>query len=121
MSGAVGADGAAYLWGFGTNNQLGKGGDDGDELVPHRLAETKRFSGRAVVQLDFGGQHALLLVVPKPATGAGGAVGATEPMHADALPAAAEPADAAAGHADGPAAAPKPAHAAAANGDVPAG
>jgi hypothetical protein len=35
--------------------------------VPRCLAETKRFSERAVVQLEFGGQHTLLLTVPKPA------------------------------------------------------
>ena len=33
VSGAVSADGRAWLWGFGTNSQLGKGDDDGDEEV----------------------------------------------------------------------------------------
>lgn len=118
VSGAVSDDGAAYLWGFGTNNQLGKGDDDGDELIPHRLAETKRFSGRAVVQLEFGGQHTMLLVVPKQANGAAPAP-APEPMHADADPAAPQPAHAAAANGNGPDAPAEPAHAAAANGAGP--
>lgn len=67
MSGCLSADGDAWLWGFGTNSQLGKGDDDGDELLPRRLAETKRFQARAVKQLEFGGQHALLLTVPRQA------------------------------------------------------
>lgn len=67
MSGCFSAGGDAWLWGFGTNSQLGKGDDDADEPVPRRLAETKRFQGRRVVQLEFGGQHALLLAVPKQA------------------------------------------------------
>jgi len=43
VSGCVSAAGDAWLWGFGTNSQLGKGDDDADELLPRRLAETKRF------------------------------------------------------------------------------
>ncbi|KAK9838520.1 hypothetical protein WJX81_004867 [Elliptochloris bilobata] len=48
VSGCLGAGGDAWLWGFGTNSQLGKGDNDGDELLPRRLAETKRFQNRAV-------------------------------------------------------------------------
>ena len=33
MSGAFDVNGKAWLWGFGTNSQLGKGNDDGDEEV----------------------------------------------------------------------------------------
>jgi alpha-tubulin suppressor-like RCC1 family protein len=35
VSGAISDDGRAWLWGFGTNNQLGKGDDDADEEVKH--------------------------------------------------------------------------------------
>ncbi len=33
MSGAFDGSGKAWMWGFGTNSQLGKGNDDGDEEV----------------------------------------------------------------------------------------
>ena len=65
-----------------------------------RLAETKRFQGRRVVQLEFGGQHALLLAVPKQApNGAvpGQTVAAAAPdasASAAAAPAAAKEAEA---------------------------
>ncbi|PSC70525.1 fructose bisphosphate aldolase [Micractinium conductrix] len=65
VSGCFSVEGDAWLWGFGTSNQLGKGDDDEDEVVPKKLAETKRFAGQKVVQLEFGGQHAALLCVPK--------------------------------------------------------
>lgn len=35
--------------------------DDGDELTPLQLKETKRLQHRPILQLDFGGQHAALL------------------------------------------------------------
>lgn len=65
VSGCVTEEGAAYLWGFGDNSQLGKGEDDGDEILPKRLAETKQLAGRRVLQLEFGGQHAVLLATAK--------------------------------------------------------
>ncbi|GAB4814630.1 hypothetical protein N2152v2_001676 [Parachlorella kessleri] len=65
VSGCFDKDGTGWLWGFGTNNQLGKGDDDSDEVVPHKLAETKKFSGQRIIQMEFGGQHAALLCVPK--------------------------------------------------------
>jgi len=37
VSGAFDTDGRAWLWGFGTNNQLGKGDDDGDEEASHQF------------------------------------------------------------------------------------
>lgn len=33
VSGAFDVNGKAWLWGFGTNSQLGKGNDDSDEEV----------------------------------------------------------------------------------------
>ncbi len=33
-----------------------QGDDDGDEVLPRRLAETKRLAGQRVVALAFGGQ-----------------------------------------------------------------
>ncbi|KAL4446354.1 hypothetical protein ABPG77_003161 [Micractinium sp. CCAP 211/92] len=65
VSGCFSEDGDGWLWGFGTSNQLGKGDDDEDEVVPKKLAETKKFAGQKIVQLEFGGQHAALLCVPK--------------------------------------------------------
>ena len=41
-----------------------QGDDDGDEVLPRRLAETKRLAGQRIVALHFGGQHAALLTVP---------------------------------------------------------
>ncbi|KAK9820428.1 hypothetical protein WJX72_010230 [[Myrmecia] bisecta] len=67
VSGCVSEAGDAYCWGFGDSHQLGKGDDDADEVVPRRIAETKRFSNRRVLQLEFGGQHAVLLTVARDA------------------------------------------------------
>jgi regulator of chromosome condensation len=62
VSGCFSADGTAWVWGFGTSNQLGKGDDDEDEEIPRKLAETKLFSKeKRVVSLEFGGQHVALL------------------------------------------------------------
>jgi regulator of chromosome condensation len=63
VSGCFDANGSAYLWGFGTSNQLAKGDDDEDEIVPRKVAETKRFQGQKVLQCEFGGQHAAFLCV----------------------------------------------------------
>ena len=64
VSGCFAKDGTTWLWGFGTSNQLGKGDDDEDEIVPRQLKETNRFTGN-VVQLEFGGQHVALLSDPQ--------------------------------------------------------
>ena len=45
VSGAVSADGRAWLWGFGTNSQLGKGDDDGDEEVRQSIPATQLLPG----------------------------------------------------------------------------
>ena len=45
-----------------------------DEVLPKRLAETKKFAGQRVVQLEFGGQHAAALCLPR--GGGGGAAAA---------------------------------------------
>ncbi len=49
MSAAVGADGRAWLWGAGTNGQLGNGNDDSDRDVPS-LLRGKALQGKSVVQ-----------------------------------------------------------------------
>ncbi|WZN61323.1 regulator of chromosome condensation [Chloropicon roscoffensis] len=63
VSGAVTTDGDAYVWGYGTTGQLGKGEDDGDEILPY-LLKTKRLAGKNVTWLSFGGQHAGLVAGP---------------------------------------------------------
>ena len=50
VSAAVGADGRAWLWGFGTNNQLGNGNDDSDKEVPS-LLKGKALQGQRIVQV----------------------------------------------------------------------
>ena len=65
VSGCFAEDGAAWMWGFGTSNQLGKGDDDEDEVVPRKLAETKKYTGMKLVQMEIGGQHVGMLCVPK--------------------------------------------------------
>ena len=65
MSGAVDGDGRAWLWGFGTNSQLGKGDDDSDNVVPALLAQTTRLQGNRIVGLHFGGQHVVLRTLPR--------------------------------------------------------
>ena len=49
VSAAVGVDGRAWLWGFGTNGQLGNGNDDSDRDVPS-LLRGKALQGKQVVQ-----------------------------------------------------------------------
>jgi regulator of chromosome condensation len=65
VSGCFSEDGDAYMWGFGTSNQLGKGDDDEDEVVPRKVAETKKYTGVKVAQMEIGGQHVGMLCVPK--------------------------------------------------------
>jgi alpha-tubulin suppressor-like RCC1 family protein len=60
VSGCFDAQGVAYTWGFGTSNQLCKGDDDDDEVIPRKVAATKRFQAH-VVQLDVGGQHGAMV------------------------------------------------------------
>jgi alpha-tubulin suppressor-like RCC1 family protein len=50
VSAALGADGRAWLWGFGTNNQLGNGNDDSDKEVPS-LLKAKALQGQRIVQV----------------------------------------------------------------------
>ncbi|KDD73507.1 hypothetical protein H632_c2107p0, partial [Helicosporidium sp. ATCC 50920] len=60
--------GDAWLWGFGTSNQLGKGDDDEDELLPKKLARTKAFGPNwNVLHLSLGGQHVAMLCRDKEA------------------------------------------------------
>ena len=84
--------------------------------VPHLLPETKRFAGRSVVQLEFGGQHALLLTVPKqaeqPAAAASSAPSLQQPSQ-DGAAAAPDPAAAGSELENGA----QPEHASAAAGD----
>ncbi len=94
VSGAFSAEGDVWLWGFGTSNQLAKGDDDGDEVAPRKLAATKAFQNRRVVALEFGGQHAALLAVERPAS-AGGAAPAPAPVAAPGPAADTAPAPAA--------------------------
>lgn len=56
-------DGSAYGFGMGTNNQLAQG-DDEDRLVPTKLTG-KQLQERNVVSASAGGQHTVLLAVPK--------------------------------------------------------
>ncbi|XP_063606599.1 regulator of chromosome condensation-like [Penaeus indicus] len=55
--------GDAYGFGMGTNNQLAQGNDD-DQLVPVKLAG-KQLAERKVVSAQAGGQHTIILAVPK--------------------------------------------------------
>lgn len=48
---------------MGTNNQLAQGNDD-DQLVPVKLAG-KQLAERRVVSAHAGGQHTIILAVPK--------------------------------------------------------
>ena len=81
MSACISENGKAFLWGSGTNKQLGNTGkssglrnagleqgekstkaEDGDldEIIPLRL-DASSFSKRRVHKIEFGGQHALIL------------------------------------------------------------
>lgn len=37
-----------------------------DEVLPKKLAVTKRLTGQQIIGLEFGGQHAAMLCVPRP-------------------------------------------------------
>ena len=43
--------------------------DDGDELLPLKLKETKRLQHRAILQLDIGGQHVAMLAADADSNG----------------------------------------------------
>ena len=91
VSGAVGADGVAWAWGFGDSGQLGKGGDDDeDELAPRIVRPPPKAAGRKAVGLEFGGQHAVLLYEAE-----GGREAAAKPAAETAAAAPAAPAPAA--------------------------
>lgn len=63
VSGAVTADGVAHAWGFGDSGQLGQGGDDdSDAAEPVAVKFGWRAVGRKAVALEFGGQHAVVLL-----------------------------------------------------------
>ena len=49
VSAAVGADGRTWLWGMGTNGQLGNGNDDLDRETPN-LVKSKALQGKRIVQ-----------------------------------------------------------------------
>lgn len=55
--------GQVFGFGMGTNNQLAQGDDD-DQLVPVPLGG-KQLAERNVVAAQAGGQHTVLLAVPK--------------------------------------------------------
>lgn len=77
VSGCFGAgEGRCFVWGFGSNNQLGNGDDDADFALPERIKETKNFNLKKVVQLEFGGQHTILMAVPREVPAAAAADGA---------------------------------------------
>ncbi|QDZ17650.1 regulator of chromosome condensation [Chloropicon primus] len=64
VSGAVTVEGDAYVWGYGTTGQLGKGEDEEDEVLPY-LLKTKRLAKADVQMISFGGQHSGLVAKPK--------------------------------------------------------
>ena len=83
VSACVSTSGAAFLWGCGTNAQLGNGsrrtgtkaiglqdsetdsrGDDNlDEVVPWRL-DSSLLQNHEILKVEYGGQHTLLLAKP---------------------------------------------------------
>ncbi len=59
VSGAITADGLVYTWGSAGEAMLGKAeGDDSDEHLPRKIEGLKG----AAFSMDFGGQHAAMLV-----------------------------------------------------------
>eukprot|EP00951_Prasinocladus_malaysianus_P039434 scaffold441770_cov46-Prasinocladus_malaysianus.AAC.3 len=67
VSGAFAKGGEGlWMWGFGTNGQLAKGDDDGDETVPAKVKQTKGWNAQQVIGLDIGGQHVVILCSPLP-------------------------------------------------------
>lgn len=56
--------GDAYGFGMGTNNQLAQGDNDDDQLLPVKLTG-KQLAERKVVAAQAGGQHTVILAVPK--------------------------------------------------------
>ncbi|KAL1440246.1 hypothetical protein MTO96_009551 [Rhipicephalus appendiculatus] len=58
VSYAIDGEGRLHSWGFGTNGQLGHGGDD-DLLEPKAVAG--KFAGKKALVVSGGGQHAVIL------------------------------------------------------------
>ena len=69
-SGCVTENGEAYVWGYGTMGQLGRGDDETDATVPTLVKPTKNMGTDKITQLSFGGQHSALLCLP-PTSGGG--------------------------------------------------
>ena len=62
---AVAADGSAYSWGLGVNSELGQG--DEEDIETPTLLRSKTLNTHAALSASAGGQHSVLLAVPKPA------------------------------------------------------
>lgn len=58
VSYAIDGEGRLHSWGFGTNGQLGHGGDD-DLFEPKAVAG--KFAGKKALVVSGGGQHAVIL------------------------------------------------------------
>jgi hypothetical protein len=69
------AGGAAYVWGYGDQLQLGQGDDNGDRMTPVPLPPTKLMKDQRIATISFGGQHAALVCLPPGGAGGGGAGG----------------------------------------------
>jgi len=63
-SGAVTESGDAYVWGYGSMGQLGRGDDESDAVTPEKIKATKNMGTDKVTMLSFGGQHSALLCLP---------------------------------------------------------
>ena len=64
VSAAIMNSGLLFTWGCGESFLHAKGDDDDDEPMPRRVKRTKRWNGHKVVDVAFGGQHAVILCQP---------------------------------------------------------
>lgn len=76
---AITASGQLYVWGMGTNSQLGTG--DEDDVSEPKLLATAQVKDKNILAVNSGGQHSLFLVeVPQSAEKAGKLVATNSAM-----------------------------------------
>lgn len=60
---ALTKDGELFVWGFGTNHQMGLG--TSDDVFHPTILLPKNFINKKILQMSSGGQHSLLIVNDK--------------------------------------------------------
>lgn len=60
---ALGKDGHLFVWGFGTNHQMGFG--TSDDVCEPTILQSKQLKNKRILQVSSGGQHSLMILHEK--------------------------------------------------------